>query len=82
MRLTLIRLLLDPRTSWRALRMRREPAADGLPFDAIWRQARMFSAPDEMVYRMHGHRFPVGQEEEQGKEDGLAGPQAGAPGPR
>ncbi|MFF0478522.1 hypothetical protein [Streptomyces sp. NPDC004284] len=81
MRLTLIRLLLDPRTSWRALRMRREPAADRLSYDAVWRQARMFTAPDEMVYRMHGHRFSVGQEEKRGEEGGPAGPQAGSPRP-
>ncbi|MFF1910998.1 hypothetical protein ACFVYE_04970 [Streptomyces sp. NPDC058239] len=53
MKLTLWRLVLAPVTSWRARRLQR--AHPGTPFDAAWRSARMLSAPDEMVYRLHGH---------------------------
>ncbi|AVH94390.1 hypothetical protein ACFUIZ_15045 [Streptomyces cinereoruber] len=53
MKLTLWRLVLDPVTSWRARRLQR--ARPGTPFDAAWRSSRMLSAPDEMVYRLHGH---------------------------
>ncbi|MGW4503968.1 hypothetical protein ACWENO_04925 [Streptomyces sp. NPDC004436] len=65
MSLTLWRILLDPLSSWRALLLRRE-AGNHLPFDAAWRQARMLAAPDEMVYRLHGHQFPI--------EDAASGP--------
>lgn len=58
MRLTLWRMLLSPRTSRRARRLQRE-AGNGLSFDAAWRQARMLGAPDEMVYRLRSHQFPV-----------------------
>ncbi|MFD8978462.1 hypothetical protein [Streptomyces sp. NPDC059564] len=63
MSLTFWRLVLDPRTSWRARRLQRE-ADNGLSFDAAWRRARMLAAPDEMVYRLHGHEFPIEDEEE------------------
>lgn len=63
MRLTLLRVLLDPVTSWRALRMRHgDPTATPVSFDAAWRRARMISAPDEMVFRLHGHCFPAERE--------------------
>lgn len=52
-KLTFWRLILDPVTSWRARRLQR--TQPGTPFDAAWRSARMLSAPDEMVYRLHGH---------------------------
>ncbi len=55
------RIVLDPLSSWRALRLRRE-AGSQLSFDAAWRQARMLAAPDEMVYRLHGHQFPIEDE--------------------
>jgi hypothetical protein len=35
-----------------------------MSFDAAWRQARMLTAPDEMVYRLHGHRSPLEEEED------------------
>ncbi|MFK4107747.1 hypothetical protein [Streptomyces sp. NPDC002176] len=65
MSVALWRILLDPLSSWRALRLRRE-AGDHLSFDAAWRQARMLAAPDEMVYRLYGHQFP--NEHEEGSE--------------
>ncbi|MCX4529825.1 hypothetical protein OG982_29710 [Streptomyces sp. NBC_01551] len=65
MKLTLWRIILAPLTSWRALRLRRE-ANKRLSFDAAWRRARMLAAPDEMVYRLHGHQFPIDYEEEDG----------------
>lgn len=61
MSLTLWRIVLDPRSSWRALRLRRESGSQ-LSFDAAWRQARMLAAPDEMAYRLHGHQFPIEDE--------------------
>ncbi|MFJ1563498.1 hypothetical protein ACIOG8_04600 [Streptomyces erythrochromogenes] len=61
MSLTLWRIVLDPLSSWRALRLRRE-AGNHLSFDAAWRQARMLAAPDEMVYRLHSHQFPIEDE--------------------
>ncbi|MGW7308768.1 hypothetical protein ACWGI1_24735 [Streptomyces sp. NPDC054835] len=65
MRLTLLRVLLDPLTSWRTLRLRREaPTAAPVSFDAAWRRARMISAPDEMVFRLHGHHFPADREQD------------------
>lgn len=54
MKLTLWRALLSPITSLRALRLQRR-SKGGLSYDAAWRQARMFTAPDDMVYRLHGH---------------------------
>ncbi|WP_329316251.1 hypothetical protein OG723_40350 [Streptomyces sp. NBC_01278] len=62
MKLTLWRIVLDPVTSWRALRLLREADAR-LSFDAAWRKARMLTAPDEMVYRLHSHRFPIEDEQ-------------------
>lgn len=63
MRLTLWRLLLSPLTCCRARRLQQK-AGNGLSFDAAWRQARMLTAPDEMVYRLHGHQFPLGEGED------------------
>jgi hypothetical protein len=48
MSLALWRIVQDPLSSWRALRLRRREAGGHLPFDAAWRQARMLVAPDEM----------------------------------
>lgn len=69
MSLTLWRIVLDPLTSWRALRLRRK-AGGHLSFDAAWRQARMLAAPDEIVYRMHGHQFPIEDEGDPAQPDG------------
>ncbi|MCZ0205003.1 hypothetical protein OZK63_06195 [Streptomyces sp. UMAF16] len=63
MSLALWRIVLDSLSSWRALRLRREGDSH-LSFDAAWRQARMLAAPDEMVYRLHGHEFPIEDEGE------------------
>ncbi|MFF7504200.1 hypothetical protein ACFZBM_32950 [Streptomyces lavendulae] len=75
MRLTLWRMVLSPLTSRRARRLQRE-AGNGLSFDAAWRQARMLSAPDEMVYRLRSHQFPVdgGGSEGEGENDGDSTP--------
>ena len=54
MKLALWRALLAPITSLRALWLWRR-GKDHPSYDAAWRQARMFTAPDEMVYRLHGH---------------------------
>jgi len=68
MRLTLVRLLLSPVTSsraaWAMARSRGQ-----LSFDAAWRRERLARHPDELVYRLHGHLPPHGQE---------AGPDAGS----
>ncbi|ATW46683.1 hypothetical protein [Streptomyces peucetius] len=62
MKLTLWRLLLSPLTCCRARRLQQK-AGTGMSFDAAWRQARMLTAPDEMVYRLHGHQFPLDAED-------------------
>lgn len=54
-RLTLLRLLLSPRTSWYACRVMRQSPTP-LTFDAAWRYARVRRHPDEASYRLHGHR--------------------------
>lgn len=56
MKLTLWRAVLSPLTSLSALRLQHRSTAR-LSFDAAWRQARMLRAPDEMVYRLHGHQI-------------------------
>lgn len=54
MRLHALRWLLDPATSFLALRLRaQEPRR--MSYDAAWRLARVTRHPDEMVYRHHGH---------------------------
>ncbi|CAL9552237.1 hypothetical protein SUDANB96_04478 [Streptomyces sp. enrichment culture] len=51
----MLRWLLDPVTSVLALRLHvRE--RDRLSYDAAWRLARVMRHPDEMGYRLHGHR--------------------------
>ncbi|WP_405445868.1 hypothetical protein OG350_06040 [Streptomyces achromogenes] len=69
MSLALWRIVLDSLSSWRALRLRREVDSH-LSFDAAWRQARMLAAPDEMVYRLHGHEFPIEDEGEMAQPEG------------
>ncbi|GAB2688288.1 hypothetical protein GCM10010442_01420 [Kitasatospora kifunensis] len=54
MKSTFMRLILAPRTSWRALRLLRADDAP-LDFDAAWRRARTQLCPDETVYRDYGH---------------------------
>lgn len=54
MKLALWRTVLAPITSLRALWLWRRDR-NHLSYDAAWRQARMFTAPDEMVYRLYGH---------------------------
>lgn len=55
MKLVLWRAVLSPLTSLRALLLQRRSRTP-LSYDAAWRQARMLRAPDEMVYRLHGHQ--------------------------
>lgn len=51
----MLRWILDPVTSTLALWLRvRERGR--LPYDAAWRLARIIRHPDEMGYRLHGHR--------------------------
>lgn len=55
MKTSLLRWLLDPLTSLLALRLwSRERGRR--PYDAAWRLARVMRHPDELVYRVHGHR--------------------------
>ncbi|MDH6521896.1 hypothetical protein M2163_001110 [Streptomyces sp. SAI-135] len=55
MKITALRWLLDPATSLLALRLRAQE--DGpMSYDAAWRLARVTRHPDEMGYRLHGHR--------------------------
>nr|PPQ55826.1 hypothetical protein C5F59_03310 [Streptomyces sp. QL37] len=57
MRALLWRALLAPLTSVRAFRLwRHEKGA--VSYDTAWREARMVTSPDEMVYRLHGHHPP------------------------
>ncbi len=55
MKLALWRMLLAPRTSIRAVFLRRRSATP-LSYDVAWRQARLDRCPDDMVYRLHGHQ--------------------------
>ncbi len=54
MRLHLLRCILDPVTSWRALR-RSMRSSDTTSFDVAYRQARVERFPEEAPYRQHGH---------------------------
>ncbi|MER5661595.1 hypothetical protein [Streptomyces mirabilis] len=47
--------MLSPLTSLQALLLQRRSKTP-LSYDTAWRQARMLRAPDEMVYRLHGHQ--------------------------
>lgn len=55
MKLVLWRAVLSPLTSLQALLLQRRSKIP-LSYDTAWRQARMLHAPDEMVYRLHGHQ--------------------------
>lgn len=61
MRLTLTRLLLSPVTSCRAAWAVAHSSGQ-LSFDAAWRRERLARHPDELTYRLHGHRSPHGPE--------------------
>jgi hypothetical protein len=52
--LILLRCLLSPLTSWRALQIMRN-GREGISFDAAWRRARLRRHPDEAPYLRHGH---------------------------
>ena len=54
MRLHLLRWILDPVTSWRALR-RSVRSGGTTSFDVAYRQVRVERFPEEAVYRQHGH---------------------------
>lgn len=54
MKLSALHWLLDPATSLLALRLRARESGR-IPYDAVWRLARVIRHPDEMVYRHHGH---------------------------
>lgn len=61
MRLTLMRCLLSPVTSWQAHRMVR--ASGGrMDFDVAWRRIRLARHPDELAYQQHGHQRPADRE--------------------
>ncbi|OII66841.1 hypothetical protein BJP39_01280 [Streptomyces sp. CC77] len=62
MKLALWRMLLAPLTSLRALFIQRRSATH-LSYDVAWRQARLDRCPDEMVYRLHGHRTTAPHQE-------------------
>lgn len=51
----MLRWILDPATSVLALRLRKR-GRGRLSYDAAWRLARVMRRPDEMGYRLHGHR--------------------------
>ncbi|MBP8533120.1 hypothetical protein [Streptomyces sp. MK37H] len=55
MKITALRWLLDPVTSILALRLRARERGR-LSYEAAWRLARVTRHPDEMGYRLHGHR--------------------------
>ncbi|MEV7405644.1 hypothetical protein AB0N93_35295 [Streptomyces sp. NPDC091267] len=55
MKTVVLRWLLDPLTSLLALRLwSRE--RDRRSYDAAWRLARVMRHPDELLYRVRGHR--------------------------
>ncbi|MFF0626485.1 hypothetical protein [Streptomyces sp. NPDC004296] len=54
MKLSVLRWLLDPATSFLALRLRAQESGR-MSYEAAWRLARVTRHPDEMVYRHHGH---------------------------
>ena len=56
-RLTVLRVLLDPVTSWRAYRLVRQ-APQAVDFDTAWRRTRLLRHPDEVGYLRHGHSPP------------------------
>lgn len=56
--LALIRCLLTPVTSWRALQIMRN-GRDGMSFDVAWRRARLLRHPDEVPYLRHSHGDPA-----------------------
>ncbi len=62
MRLHLLRWILDPVTSWQALRV--STASRGrTSFDVAWRRARVARHPEEAPYVWLGHRAPASTEQ-------------------
>ncbi|GGU00658.1 hypothetical protein [Streptomyces violascens] len=55
MKIAALRWALDPLTSMLALRLRARERGR-LSYDAAWHLARITRHPDEMGYRLHGHR--------------------------
>ncbi|QOZ99727.1 hypothetical protein DI273_12080 [Streptomyces violascens] len=55
MKVAVLRWLLDPATSLLALRLRAQESSP-MSYDAAWRLARVTRHPDEMGYRLQGHR--------------------------
>lgn len=55
MKTTALRWALDPLTSVLAMRLRARERGR-LSYDAAWRMARVMRHPDEMGYRLRGHR--------------------------
>lgn len=53
----ILRCLLAPRTSWRALRLIRT-GDESLDFDTAWRRIRLRLCPDEVGSRDYGHGQP------------------------
>ncbi|SCK54173.1 hypothetical protein YUYDRAFT_07108 [Streptomyces sp. ScaeMP-e48] len=54
MKLTVLRSVLAPRTSWHAWRLARASGGT-VSFDAAWRSVRVVLHPDEAGYRAAGH---------------------------
>lgn len=57
-RLTVLRVLLDPVTSWQAYRLVRQ-APQAIDFDTAWRRIRLLRHPDEVGYLRYGHSPPT-----------------------
>jgi hypothetical protein len=58
MRLHLLRCVLDPITSLRALR-RSVHSRGTTSFDVAWRQVRVERFPEEALYQQYGHLTPA-----------------------
>lgn len=54
MKLTVLRAVLAPRTSWQAWRLARASGGT-MSFDVAWRSARVQLHPDEAGHRVAGH---------------------------
>ncbi|QDY79493.1 hypothetical protein [Streptomyces qinzhouensis] len=78
MKLVLWRVLLDPLTSLRALVIQRR-SSTALSYDAAWRRARLDRAPDDMVYRLHGHQATAPPDPPPGGETSFLPPRSDEP---
>ncbi|MFJ3365721.1 hypothetical protein [Streptomyces anthocyanicus] len=56
---TLVRCLLSPVTSWRAVQLMRQGHPDIPSFDVAWRRVRLSHHPDEAPYFRAGHQAPA-----------------------